>query len=96
MLSERNIVEFNEQQKKATEAAAALAGLEVLRLINEPTAAAMAYGLHSKDGVDNIMVFDFGGGTLDVSLLSVENSVYSVLSRDGDKHLGGCAATLES
>lgn len=89
-------MEFNEQQRKATEEAATLANLKVLRFINEPTAAAMAYGLHQKKGVNAIMVFDFGGGTLDVSLLGVDDSVYSVLSRDGDKHLGGIVLLLAS
>eukprot|EP01117_Protostelium_nocturnum_P004786 TRINITY_DN1736_c0_g1_i15.p2 TRINITY_DN1736_c0_g1~~TRINITY_DN1736_c0_g1_i15.p2 ORF type:complete len:363 (+),score=114.22 TRINITY_DN1736_c0_g1_i15:414-1502(+) len=82
-------VEFNDKQKNATRRAAELAGLTVLRMIHEPTAAAMAYGLHSKKGVRGILVYDFGGGTLDVSLLWIQNKVFEVVSTFGDKHLGG-------
>eukprot|EP01114_Cavostelium_apophysatum_P018998 TRINITY_DN5990_c0_g2_i2.p1 TRINITY_DN5990_c0_g2~~TRINITY_DN5990_c0_g2_i2.p1 ORF type:complete len:309 (-),score=65.03 TRINITY_DN5990_c0_g2_i2:13-810(-) len=82
-------VEFNEKQRARTEQAATLAGLQVLRIIYEPTAAAMAYGLHMKKGVNTIVVFDFGGGTLDVSLLGIQNLMFEVLSKNGDKHLGG-------
>jgi len=82
-------VEFNEKQRKATEEAGRLAGLEVLRTIYEPTAAAMAYGLHNKENVEKILVYDFGGGTLDVSLLGVDSGIFRVLASKGDKHLGG-------
>ncbi|PRP81679.1 heat shock 70 kD protein cognate [Planoprotostelium fungivorum] len=82
-------VEFTEEQMNATTRAAQLAGLEVLRLIYEPTAAAMAYGLHAKMNVQGILVFDFGGGTLDVSLLSVSRRVFNVRATYGDKRLGG-------
>lgn len=66
-----------------------LAGLNVERIINEPTAAAMAYGLDMKGGEKNILVFDLGGGTFDVSFLTIDNGVFEVLSSNGDTHLGG-------
>jgi heat shock protein 5 len=66
-----------------------IAGLEVLRIINEPTAAAIAYGLDKKAGEKNIIVFDLGGGTFDVSLLTIDNGVFEVIATSGDNHLGG-------
>ena len=66
-----------------------IAGLEVLRIINEPTAAAIAYGLDKKSGEKNIIVFDLGGGTFDVSLLTIDNGVFEVIATSGDNHLGG-------
>lgn len=79
---------FNDAQRKATSDAALIAGLKVKRLINEPTAAAIAYGL-DKAGERNVLVFDLGGGTFDVSLLSVSDGVFEVLATSGDTHLGG-------
>jgi heat shock protein 5 len=63
--------------------------LNVVRIINEPTAAAIAYGLDKKSGEKNIMVFDLGGGTFDVSILTIDNSVFEVIATSGDTHLGG-------
>jgi molecular chaperone HscA len=79
---------FNDAQRQQTKAAASLAGLRVLRLLNEPTAAAVAYGLDSKDQ-GNVIVFDLGGGTFDVSLLSLRKGVFEVLATGGDTSLGG-------
>ena len=81
--------EFSAAQRNATVRAGELAGLEVLRVLSEPTAAAMAYGLHNKAQVEYIVVFDFGGGTLDVSLLRVDGGMYSTYAVAGNKHLGG-------
>ena len=64
-------------------------GLEVSRIVNEPTAAAMAYGLDKLDGTQNIIVYDLGGGTFDVSVLTVDHGVFEVLATNGDTHLGG-------
>ena len=80
---------FNDAQRQATKDAGTIAGLTVMRIINEPTAAAIAYGLDKKDGEKNILVFDLGGGTFDVSLLTIDNSVFEVVSTNGDTHLGG-------
>lgn len=80
---------FNDAQRQATKDAGTIAGLVVMRIINEPTAAAIAYGLEKKDGEKNIVVFDLGGGTFDVSLLTIDNGVFEVLSTNGDTHLGG-------
>ncbi|KAG0320470.1 ATPase with role in protein import into the ER [Podila horticola] len=80
---------FNDAQRHATKDAGAIAGLTVLRIINEPTAAAIAYGLDKKDGERTILVYDLGGGTFDVSLLSIDDGVFEVLSTSGDTHLGG-------
>ena len=80
---------FNNSQKEATEQAARIAGLEVLRLINEPTAAAMAAGLHKIDDEKNVLVFDFGGGTFDISILCVSEGVLDVQATRGDMNLGG-------
>ncbi|KAF9319804.1 ATPase with role in protein import into the ER [Podila horticola] len=80
---------FNDAQRQATKDAGAIAGLTVLRIVNEPTAAAIAYGLDKKDGERTILVYDLGGGTFDVSLLSIDDGVFEVLSTSGDTHLGG-------
>ncbi len=79
---------FSDSQRQATKDAGKIAGLEVLRIINEPTAAALAYGL-DKAGNQKIMVFDLGGGTFDVSVLELGDGVFEVLSTHGDNHLGG-------
>lgn len=79
---------FSDSQRKATKAAGEIAGLEVLRIINEPTAAALAYGLDKKHA-HTILVFDFGGGTFDVSILELSDGVFEVKSTAGDNHLGG-------
>jgi len=79
---------FNDSQRQATKDAGRIAGLEVLRIINEPTAASLAYGLDKKDN-ETILVFDLGGGTFDVSVLEVGDGVFEVLSTSGDTHLGG-------
>jgi heat shock protein 5 len=80
---------FNDAQRQATKDAGVIAGLNVLRIINEPTAAAIAYGLDKREGEKNILVFDLGGGTFDVSLLTIENGVFEVVATSGDTHLGG-------
>jgi len=80
---------FNDAQRQATKDAGTIAGLNVLRIINEPTAAAIAYGLDKGEGERNVLVFDLGGGTFDVSLLSIDNGVFEVLATAGDTHLGG-------
>jgi molecular chaperone DnaK (HSP70) len=80
---------FNTDQRRATLQAFQLAGVSVTRVVEEPTAAALAYGLHRKAGVDYILVYDFGGGTLDVSLLYVTDGFVDVLGSDGDTRLGG-------
>ncbi|RFN57924.1 molecular chaperone DnaK [Marixanthomonas ophiurae] len=80
---------FNDSQRQATKEAGEIAGLKVERIINEPTAAALAYGLDKKDSDQKIVVFDFGGGTHDVSILELGDGVFEVLSTDGDTHLGG-------
>jgi heat shock protein 5 len=80
---------FNDAQRQATKDAGTIAGLNVLRIINEPTAAAIAYGLDKKGGEKNILVFDLGGGTFDVSLLTIDNGVFEVIATSGDTHLGG-------
>uniref|UniRef100_A0A0N4Z0J3 Endoplasmic reticulum chaperone BIP n=1 Tax=Parastrongyloides trichosuri TaxID=131310 RepID=A0A0N4Z0J3_PARTI len=80
---------FNDAQRQATKDAGTIAGLNVVRVINEPTAAAIAYGLDKKEGEKNILVFDLGGGTFDVSLLTIDNGVFEVLATNGDTHLGG-------
>ena len=79
---------FNDSQRQATKDAGKIAGLEVLRIINEPTAASLSYGLDKKDN-ETILVFDLGGGTFDVSVLEVGDGVFEVLSTSGDTHLGG-------
>ncbi len=80
---------FNDAQRQATKEAGEIAGLEVKRIINEPTAAALAYGLDKKSVDQKIVVFDLGGGTHDVSILELGDGVFEVLSTDGDTHLGG-------
>ena len=80
---------FNDAQRQATKEAGEIAGLNVLRIINEPTAAALAYGLDKKSTESKIVVFDCGGGTHDVSVLELGNGLFEVLSTDGDTHLGG-------
>ena len=80
---------FNDAQRQATKEAGEIAGLKVSRIINEPTAAALAYGLDKKNEDRKIVVFDFGGGTHDVSILELGDGVFEVLSTDGDTHLGG-------
>ncbi|KAJ8099441.1 heat shock protein 70 family [Lipomyces tetrasporus] len=81
---------FNDSQRQATKDAGLIAGLNVLRIINEPTAAAIAYGLDKKaDGERNVLIFDLGGGTFDVSLLSIEEGIFEVKATAGDTHLGG-------
>ena len=80
---------FNDAQRQATKDAGTISGLEVLRIINEPSAAAIAYGLDKKQGEKNVIVFDLGGGTFDVSLLTIDNGVFEVMATSGDTHLGG-------
>ncbi|KAK5205212.1 ATPase with role in protein import into the ER [Exophiala xenobiotica] len=80
---------FNDAQRQATKDAGTIAGLTVLRVVNEPTAAAIAYGLDKKGKESQIIVYDLGGGTFDVSLLSIEDGVFEVLATAGDTHLGG-------
>jgi len=80
---------FNDSQRQATKEAGEVAGLTIKRIINEPTAAALAYGLDKKGIDQKIVVFDFGGGTHDVSILELGDGVFEVLSTDGDTHLGG-------
>ena len=80
---------FNDAQRQATKEAGEIAGLKVRRIINEPTAAALAYGMDKKGKDQTIVVFDFGGGTHDVSVLELGDGVFEVLATDGDTHLGG-------
>uniref|UniRef100_A0A8I3W5M8 Heat shock cognate 71 kDa protein n=1 Tax=Callithrix jacchus TaxID=9483 RepID=A0A8I3W5M8_CALJA len=81
---------FNDSQRQATKDAGTIAGLNVLRIINEPTAAAIAYGLDKKVGAErNVLIFDLGGGTFDVSILTIEDGIFEVKSTAGDTHLGG-------
>lgn len=81
---------FNDSQRQATKDAGAIAGLEVLRIINEPTAAAIAYGLDKVKGAErNVLIFDLGGGTFDVSVLTLDDGVFEVKATAGDTHLGG-------
>ena len=80
---------FNDSQRQATKDAGAIAGLNVLRIINEPTAAAIAYGLDKKTEEKNVLIFDLGGGTFDVSLLSIDDGIFEVKATAGDTHLGG-------
>ena len=80
---------FNDSQRQATKDAGKIAGLEVLRIINEPTAAALAFGMDKEDQDQKIMVYDLGGGTFDVSILEIGDGVFEVLSTNGNTHLGG-------
>jgi L1 cell adhesion molecule like protein len=82
---------FNDAQRQATKDAGTIAGLHVMRIINEPTAAAISYGLGKQDktGEVNVLIFDLGGGTFDVSLLTIEEGIFEVKSTAGDTHLGG-------
>src|SRR2546429_7521276 len=80
---------FNDAQRQATKDAGEIAGLTVRRIINEPTAAALAYGLDKKGKNEKIAVYDFGGGTFDISILELGEGVFEVKSTDGDTHLGG-------
>ena len=80
---------FNDSQRQATKDAGAIAGLNVLRIINEPTAAAIAYGLDKAGGEKNVLIFDLGGGTFDVSLLTIDDGIFEVKATAGDTHLGG-------
>ncbi len=80
---------FNDDQRKATKDAGAIAGLEVERIINEPTAAALAYGIDKKGKDEKIVVYDLGGGTFDVSVLEIADGTFEVLATNGDTHLGG-------
>lgn len=81
---------FNDNQRQATKDAGSIAGLNVLRIINEPTAAAIAYGLDKKGhGERHVLIFDLGGGTFDVSLLTIDDGVFEVKATAGDTHLGG-------
>ena len=80
---------FNDSQRQATKDAGRIAGLEVLRIINEPTAAALAYGLDRRDGSENIAVFDLGGGTFDISIMELSQGIFEVKATNGDPDLGG-------
>ncbi len=80
---------FNDAQRQATKDAGTIAGLNVMRIINEPTAAAIAYGLDKKAKEQNILIYDLGGGTFDVSILTIDEGVFEVLATNGDTHLGG-------
>lgn len=80
---------FNDAQRQSTKDAGLIAGMNVLRVINEPTAASIAYGLEKKDKARNVLIFDCGGGTHDVSILAIDDGVFEVKSTGGDTHLGG-------
>lgn len=80
---------FNDAQRNATKDAGTMAGLNVARIINEPTAAAIAYGLDKTDGERNVLIYDLGGGTFDVSLLTIEDGIFEVRATAGNTHLGG-------
>ena len=80
---------FEDAQRQATKEAGEIAGLNVLRIVNEPTAAALAYGLDKGEKDQTILVFDLGGGTFDVSLLEIGEGVVEVKATSGDNHLGG-------
>ncbi len=79
---------FNDAQRQATKDAGRIAGLEVLRLVNEPTAAALAYGLDKKETA-TVAVYDLGGGTFDISILKLHEGIFEVVATNGDTHLGG-------
>jgi molecular chaperone DnaK len=80
---------FNDNQRQATKDAGKIAGLDVMRIINEPTAAAIAYGLNRHVDDEMVLVYDFGGGTFDVSILEIHKGVFEVISTAGDTYLGG-------
>lgn len=80
---------FSDSQRQSTKDACAIAGMKCLRLLNEPTAAAICYGLDKQNSEKNILIFDCGGGTMDVTILNVDNGVFEVLATSGDNHLGG-------
>ena len=80
---------FNDAQRQATKDAGKIAGLDVMRIINEPTAASIAYGLEKTGGERNVLIFDLGGGTFDVSLLTIDEGIFEVKATNGDTHLGG-------
>ena len=80
---------FNDSQRQATKDAGTIAGLNVIRIINEPTAAAIAYGLDNNKSEKNVLIFDLGGGTFDVSLLNIDDGIFEVKATAGDMHLGG-------
>merc|ERR1711976_1015074 len=80
---------FNDAQRQATKDAGTISGMKVQRIINEPTAAAIAYGMDKTGGESNVLVFDLGGGTFYVTLLTIDNGVFEVLATNGDTHLGG-------
>jgi len=80
---------FNDAQRQATKDAGTISGMKVERIINEPTAAAIAYGMDKTGGESNVLVFDLGGGTFDVTLLTIDSGVFEVLATNGDTHLGG-------
>ena len=80
---------FNDSQRQATRDAGRIAGLEIERIVNEPTAAALAYGLNQSTGPKKIAVYDLGGGTFDISILEISDGVFNVLSTNGDTNLGG-------
>ena len=80
---------FNDSQRQATKDAGAIAGLNVLRIINEPTAASLAYGLDKKTTSQNVLIFDCGGGTFDLSILNIDDGIFEVKSTAGNTHLGG-------
>jgi len=80
---------FDDSQRQSTKDAGTISGLTVMRIINEPTAAAIAYGLDKNNKETNIMVYDLGGGTFDVSLLTLDEGVFEVVATNGDTHLGG-------
>ena len=88
-LNELSFIDFNDAQRQATKDAGAIAGLQVLRLINEPSAAAIAYGLNKKGGESQIIVYHLGGGTFEVSLLSIDDGVIEILATASNTHLGG-------
>ena len=79
---------FNEAQRQATKYAGTIAGLKVSRIIDEPTAAGIAYGLYKKEEEINVLVFHLGGGTFDVSLMTIDHGVFEVVATNGDTHLG--------
>ncbi|KAJ8286838.1 hypothetical protein GJAV_G00043860 [Gymnothorax javanicus] len=80
---------FTESQRKATKDAGVIAGLNVIKILNEPSAAAIAYGFDKRDGETNVLVYDLGGGTFDVSVLTIDNGVFEVVATHGNTHLGG-------